>query len=274
VSVTFTVKGVCQSMTWHAKAMVTSYMARAGSGCDGHPAGAGDEFFQFSCTSWFFLSGVDAWGEGSERVVAVLGDSITDGTNSTINGCDRWPDMLGRCVNERALRLQRPFTYVINCGIGGNCISHPLSHDQDSPNRGGIAAAVRMSEEVLRLQGLTCCIWSQGINDFRTVSASAVIAVVANTIAAARAVAPHVTFVGCTVASALDSPCAGHGGGTQDTERRAFNEWMRSGVAPFDKIVDFDKVLTLPTLLSCGASRTSHTDFAAAYLPRHRQAEA
>jgi hypothetical protein len=233
-------------MTWHAKAMITSYVSHAGSGL--HPVAAGDEFFQYSCTSWFFLCGVDAWGEGSERVVAVLGDSIADGTNSTINGCDRWPDILCRRMNESAVQMRQPFTYVLNCAIGGNSICHPLSYTCDPPHRGGTAAATRMSTEVLQLPGLTCCIWSQGINDFSAntgASAAAVIAIIVSTIALARVTAPHVKFIGCTVASALSSSCSGHGGITQDTERRAFNEWMRSGCTPYDNIIDFDAVLLL-----------------------------
>jgi hypothetical protein len=113
-----------------------------------------------------------------------------------------------------------------------------------------------MSKEVLVLQGLTCCIWSQGINDFSAntgASASSVISAVAATIAHARTVAPHVKFIGCTVASAFGSTCEGHGGAEQDTERKAFNDWLRSGTAPFDKIIDFDAVRVLPEALQCAA---------------------
>jgi hypothetical protein len=205
-------------------------------------------------------------------VLAVLGDSITDGTNATINGCDRWPDILGRFINEKSLCR---FTYVINCGIGGNSICGPLPYPCDPPHRGGSSAALRMSKEVLVLQGLTCCIWSQGINDFSAntgASAPSVISAVAATIAHARTVAPHVKFIGCTVASAFGSTCEGHGGVEQDTERKAFNDWLRSGSAPFDKILDFDAVRVLPVaqvrsahallqLLTCPATGRLRPEF-------------
>ncbi len=116
------------------------------------------------------------------------------------------------------------------------------------------------------LQGLTCCIWSQGINDFSAntgASASSVISAVAATIAHARTIAPHVKFIGCTVASALGSTCQGHGGVEQDTERKAFNDWLRSGSAPFDKILDFDAVRVLPVAICVKRSHVA----AAAYLP-------
>jgi hypothetical protein len=250
VSVTFAVQGSCHAITWHAKAMVTSYIAPPGSGCP--PPAAGDEFFIFPCTSWFFLSGVDAWDSGARDVVAVLGDSITDGTNSTINGSDKWPDILCRFVNKQSQQLQETFTYVINCGIGGNSICHSPSLDI-CPPRGGAAASARLLTEVLLLQGLTCCIWAQGINDFRinpetsdtSASSVTVIGSVVAALAAARASAPNVTFIGCTVASALGSTCSGHGGAEQDAERRLFNRWLLGGAAPFDYIIDFDAVMCL-----------------------------
>jgi hypothetical protein len=247
VCVTFVVRGRCDRITWHAKAMTTSYVAPP---CSGRPPpDAGDEFFVYSCTSWFFLCGIDVWSTGGDQVVAVLGDSIADGTNSTINGCDKWPDILSRFVNRLGHDQQpRAFTHVINCGIGGNSICHPPPQHTAPAHRGGVAGATRMLQEVLRLQGLTFCIWSQGINDFSTntgASSATVISSVTAAVAEARLLAPLVKFIGCTVASALGSTCGGHGGVEQDTERRAFNRWLLDGAAPFDHVIDFDAVSVL-----------------------------
>jgi hypothetical protein len=250
VCVTFAVHGRCDSITWHAKAMTTSYLSAPCSGPP--PPAASDEFFQHACTSWFFLCGVEALGGAGDKVAAVLGDSIVDGTNSTINGCDRWPDIFGRIVNRRLPQphdylARPPFTYVINCGIGGNSICHPLPHDV-APHRGGAAAAARLLQEVLLLPGLTCCIWSQGINDFSSntgASAATVISRLTAALSEARSAAPHVKFVACTVPSALGSSCGGHGNEIQDRERRAFNAWVLSSCAPFDRVVDFDVVRQL-----------------------------
>jgi hypothetical protein len=256
ICVTFTLLGTCPDMTWHAKAMTTNYISRAGSGQPPHDAG--DEFFEFSCTSWFFLCGADAWSQTACRVVAVLGDSIADGTNSTLNGRDKWPEILGRCMNRQLQQEQQrgPFTYVINCGIGGNSISLPLSRLSAQPHRGGVAACFRMLEEVLPLCGIAHCIWSQGINDFSmsgSAAAAEVVASVTQTLAQAKRRAPCVKFLACTLPSALNASCSGHGHIGQDVERRAFNHWIRSDAAPFDRIIDFDDVLPVCQSILCPA---------------------
>jgi lysophospholipase L1-like esterase len=43
---------------------------------------------------WFLASGVEVPTTRSDAVVAVLGDSLTDGRGSTTNGNDRWSDVL------------------------------------------------------------------------------------------------------------------------------------------------------------------------------------
>jgi hypothetical protein len=63
-------------------------------------------------TQWYFLSGVSvrAHGRHAEAVVA-LDDSITDGSETTLNANHRWPDVL-------AQRLRG--VGVLNSGIAGN----------------------------------------------------------------------------------------------------------------------------------------------------------
>ena len=69
-------------------------------------------------TSWYFLDEVDMSPAGTRAIVA-FGDSITDGTGTTINGDDRWPDVLSR-------RLHAAYGdafAVVNQGIGGNQVA-------------------------------------------------------------------------------------------------------------------------------------------------------
>ena len=54
--------------------------------------------------------------EGSPVIVA-LGDSITDGTNSTPDTNSRWPDFLARRLVDRG---GATLPAVLNVGIGGN----------------------------------------------------------------------------------------------------------------------------------------------------------
>ena len=43
---------------------------------------------------WYFISAVEAWLPATSRAFAILGDSITDGAESTMNGDSRWPNLL------------------------------------------------------------------------------------------------------------------------------------------------------------------------------------
>ena len=53
-------------------------------------------------------------------MIVAFGDSITDGTASTMNGDDRWPNVLSRRLAAAGHRAA-----VINAGIGGNQVVGP-----------------------------------------------------------------------------------------------------------------------------------------------------
>ena len=64
---------------------------------------------------------LDVLAPADTTVVACFGDSITDGTASTLNGDDRWPDVLSRRLHAAyGSRLS-----VVNSGIGGNRVIGP-----------------------------------------------------------------------------------------------------------------------------------------------------
>src|SRR5262249_41761068 len=134
LAVSFHVPGESGPMTWHAKALTTSYLTRPGAGAKG---GAGDESaFPFTTTSWYFLDAVDMMAPASTRVVVAYGDSITDGTASTLNGDDRWPNALSR-------RLHAAYGdrwVVVNAGIGGNQVLGPAEYPGPRAPGGGPAA--------------------------------------------------------------------------------------------------------------------------------------
>ena len=67
------------------------------------PAGAGakgdsedEAAFPFSTASWYFLDALDMMAPAEARAIVAFGDSVTDGTASTMNGDDRWRDVLAR----------------------------------------------------------------------------------------------------------------------------------------------------------------------------------
>jgi lysophospholipase L1-like esterase len=146
-------------MTWHAKAMATSYATPRKTGA--HSREESGDAFLYSTTSWYFLNAVEVFAPSGTKVVAAFGDSITDGTGSPLKGDDRWPDALARRLHaDYGTRVA-----VVNLGIGGNRVAGP-AYSATRPAPGGPTAVERLEREVLSVAGLTHVIWLQGVNDF------------------------------------------------------------------------------------------------------------
>jgi lysophospholipase L1-like esterase len=233
LAVSFHVAGSSGPMTWHAKALQTSYVAPPGSGS--HGSEEADAAFPFTTTSWYFVDAVDVMAPEDVVVVACFGDSITDGTGSTLNGDDRWPDVFSR-------RLHAAYgsrVSVVNAGIGGNRVTGPDAYSARAPFAGGPSALDRLERDVLGLSGLSAVIWLEGINDLSSgAPADAVIKGLQEGVRRMRARGP-LRIVGATITSSLGAEGAP---GTADVEtgRQAVNEFIRAG-GLFDAVVDFDR---------------------------------
>src|SRR4051794_38604315 len=94
LAVSFHIAGESGPMTWHAKALTTSYVSAPGAGSKG--AFENEAPFPYTTASWFFLDAVEMTAPSDAFAIMAFGDSITDGTASTMNGDDRWPDVLSR----------------------------------------------------------------------------------------------------------------------------------------------------------------------------------
>lgn len=236
LAVSFHVVGETGPMTWHAKALTTSYLTPPGSGAKGNTNGVLD--FPFSTTSWYFLDAVDMAASERHPVIVAFGDSITDGTASTLNGDDRWPDIL----QQRLRAAGFVNAAVVNAGIGGNQVVGPASYSAQQPFAGGPSALDRLDRDVLSLSGVTSVIWLEGINDFSTsgnATAEAVINGMKSGVARIRAKFPGVRIIGATVTTALTSTGSGHGSPDQDAKRKTLNAFIRSGDL-FEGVADFD----------------------------------
>jgi hypothetical protein len=119
LAVSFHVVGESGSMTWHAKALQTSYVSPPSSGSKG--ASEDEAAFLYSTASWFFLDAVEMVAPADSFAIVAFGDSITDGTASTMNGDDRWPDVLSRRLHA----IHGNHVAVVNAGIGGNQVAGP-----------------------------------------------------------------------------------------------------------------------------------------------------
>jgi lysophospholipase L1-like esterase len=243
LAVSFHVVGDSGPMTWHAKALTTSYLSGPGAGAYGQAED--DVALPYTTTSWYFLDAVDMMAPPSTHVIVAFGDSITDGTASTLNGDDRWPDVL----SQRLHRDSGEHFAVVNQGIGGNRIIGPADYSPHNPFAGGPGALHRLDRDVIGLSGVTTVIWFEGINDLG-VSAGGTTpaqmqAAMTQGVATLRQHIRGVRVIGATLTSALGSSNAEHGSAEEDAARRSFNAWVRAG-GVFDGYVDFDEATTDP----------------------------
>ncbi|MDX6743304.1 GDSL-type esterase/lipase family protein [Actinocorallia sp. A-T 12471] len=185
-------------------------------------------------TELHWIKGVDMSGEAArgEPVIVAFGDSLTDGSGTTPNAHQRYPDHLWR-------RLGVP---VLNTGIGGNRLL---------ANGFGPAGVLRFARDALGVPGVTHVIIALGVNDLgltgRPVTASALIA--GYTALAARAREAGVVPVGATLPPFGGAVYPGYHTGHGEQTRAEFNAWMRASSGKtglFAAHLDMDAALRDP----------------------------
>ncbi|WP_405708676.1 MULTISPECIES: SGNH/GDSL hydrolase family protein [unclassified Streptomyces] len=175
-------------------------------------------------TSVFLLTGVEVTGAHGP-VIAVLGDSITEGVGTPDDADLRWPDQLAR-------RL--PGSAVANLGISGNRL---LLDDA----RFGPGGQARFDRDVLSLPGLRTVLVHLGVNDLQQppsqTDPALVLAGYRQLVLRARNA--ELLTVGATIA-----PFGGWTRWTPELEavRQRINAAVRTGRV-FDAVVDFDAAL-------------------------------
>ena len=244
LAISLHVAGQSGPMTWHAKALTTSYVTAPGADAAA-AAEEGDNAFPFATASWYFLDAVDMDAPAGTKLAVAFGDSITDGTASTLNGDDRWPDVLAR-------RLQAQYgsrVVVVNQGIGGNRIIGPASYTPEKPFAGGAAAQQRLDRDILQLSGVSSVIWVEGTNDFGKGGEGAtpeqVEAGVKDVVERLRARLPGVKIIGATLTPNLHSTNPEHGSDEENAKVLAYNDFVRT-TKLLDAVVDFNKVTLDP----------------------------
>jgi len=224
----------------HTAAQVTSYLTPNGSG----DATANERATPFivPTTSTFWLKAIDVSSSVSTGSIVAFGDSITDGTCSTVDAHDRWEDTLAvRLALDAAGRgREGAHKAILNEGIGGNTITHEnLQPPPDSPP--GIE---RLERDVLSHHGVTQVILFMGTNDIRReASAAQVIAGMQEIIK--RVKARGLKIIGVTIIPRHNIPPAQNNtgwNGAKTAFRNEVNQWIRTQ-APFDAVIDFDKVV-------------------------------
>ncbi|MGY4901820.1 SGNH/GDSL hydrolase family protein [Streptomyces sp. 900116325] len=219
--------GQVTHITDHWWAQQTVYWTDYGAG--DHAADAGGDAFTWTTTSWPFLSGVDVTAPRAGAVVA-LGDSITDGSYSTADTNQRWPDLLSERLNACL-----PGAGVLNAGITSNRIT---AGTETNPS-----ALDRLDRDVLSQPGARTLILFEGINDLGGASAEQIIA--GMTEIAARAHQRGMRVVGATITPYKDFTW---GGWTEEREdrRQQVNAFVRDSGGDFDDYADFDRAVRDP----------------------------
>jgi lysophospholipase L1-like esterase len=280
LAVSYSVQGDSGHMTHHSGANTTSFITPANSG--DHTADADGFAYEYTTTSWFFLTTADVMAPADTVVVCAFGDSITDGTHTTLNTNDRWANVLSR-------RLHNAYgnkVSVVNEAIGGNRVIPPAVPNATS----GPAAVDRLDRDVIGLSGLTHVIWLEGINDLGAGYGQAASAtpVIENPVihtpeniikgyqnVVGRLHAVGVKVYGATVVSALglNNPPEGwdlvnfpnflatvDNGPIVDANRKVLNQFIRtSGL--FDGVVDFDAATLDPATNNMKAPYLPNSQF-------------
>jgi lysophospholipase L1-like esterase len=221
---------VMRAETFHYLAAGDNFVAQ------GDVANAPDLSQSTTIPSWYFFDGIDATAAPDSYSIVTLGDSITDGWDSTPNANHRWPDVL-------ASRLQTDASHknvgVLNVGIGGNRVL----------NEGyGPSAISRIDRDVLAQSGVHYVILLESINDISRVGHSPI---PADNITAeevewgfkqiADAAHEHgIKIIGSTV-----MPISRDAADKGEQIREAVNNWIRTS-GTFDGVVDFDKITRDP----------------------------
>lgn len=174
--------------------------------------------------------------------IVALGDSITDGTNSTVNANRSYPDDLAVRLHagQRKMHLA-----VLNEGIGGNRVLF---------DGFGPSALARFDRDVLAQPGVRYLIYLEGINDIyksllpdspeKNLTANDLI--LAATQVVTRAHLHGIKVMGGTIMPTFtkhspDTPKAVRVRGIIDE----YNNWVRTSNT-FDAVVDFNKATADP----------------------------
>jgi lysophospholipase L1-like esterase len=214
-------------LTTHQGAQQQNYISG-----DGNHAGDPDFAGAATTQAWFFLARVEVDAPPNAAAVVAFGDSITDGTRSTPNTNNRWPDEFARRLAAAKIPLG-----VLNEGIAGNRVLC---------DGAGVSALARFDRDVLVQSGAKYVVVLESINDIG-IGRSSPVPTANDLIAAHRQLIDRAHARGLTIYGATLTPFEGAAYFTQEGEakRQAVNAFIRTGKA-YDGVIDFDAAVRDP----------------------------
>ncbi|MFD7527516.1 SGNH/GDSL hydrolase family protein [Streptomyces sp. NPDC059849] len=173
---------------------------------------------------WRYLTAVDVHTRTATGTVAVIGDSLTAGTGSSLDTNSRWPDVLADRLGGRY--------GVANAGIAGNRIL------RDGHGGHGVRASARFDRDVLDVAGVRTVVIALGINDVQQSPQETDPQRIADGL---RAMTLRAHARGLQVVGATLMPYEGYATWTPRSNdvRERVNALIRSG-GVFDSVIDFD----------------------------------
>ena len=219
-------------VTAHRAAMQTNYISAAGN----HLTGAfpvGEEI-----TYSALLTAVDVVTARPTRTIVALGDSITDGTGSTVSANERWPDHLAR-------RLYADPAYqdyaVAIAAIAGNRVT-----TEASPIFGQNLQR-RFERDVLALSNVSHIILLEGINDIGMSSREGPLVKAQNIINGYRQIIARAHARGIKIYASVLLPYEGAGyySAEGNVVRQEVNNFIRNS-GEFDAVIELDKPVADP----------------------------
>ena len=230
--------------TLHGLGLQTSFASGVGdftANEDGKP-------FEEMIRCWPFLVGLDVRANEGAHSVVILGDSVTDGVQSTPDTNSRWSDFLSR----RFLASGRNVA-VVNEGISGNRLLFDALRDTPHKGRSGLA---RFDLDVIKQTKASHVIVLLGINDIgaasgynapaQLVDAEEIIAGYQRLVSRAHEVGLKIV-VGTLMPFEFDtSDPPGYFSDENEQKRQAVNLWVRTS-GELDGVIDFDAVMRDPS---------------------------
>jgi lysophospholipase L1-like esterase len=231
LAVSLYVSGADVQPSQHNNAFVTSYVTDNNTG-DQTTSETGQPFTN-RVTAMYWLKAIDVRANAAVSSIVAFGDSITDGTCSTLDANDRWEDI----VATRFALQRPPRRAIVNEGIGGNTVTNAGNYN---PVINSPAGVDRLERDVLSHPGVSHVVLFMGTNDIvRGAPASLVQNGIKDIVS--RVHAKGLKIVGATIIPRANATWSD----AKTKIKNEVNAWMKKD-AGFDAILDFDRVVKDP----------------------------
>ena len=203
---------------------------------------------------WYFISAVEGWCGSQASSFAILGDSITDGIGTDVDGNNRWSDQLLERMQSEGDDVAKNVA-VANQGYSGNRVLV----DGSAPS-----ALARIDKDILAQSGVAYAMIFDAVNDIGRApnTQEAQDALYEGTIQAYQQIITRVHTAGIPMFGATITPFKGfkgYDGKFQLQTRDRLNDWI-SHSGKFDYVVDFAAAVANSTDPEQGNSTLGHGD--------------